>query len=126
MARYESEDILAGVSEICGVKFLVAQVEANDPDSLRSTADILRDKLGSGVILLAADIKGKASFVAMATKDAVTKGIHSGKLVGEVAKIAGGGGGGRPDMAQAGGKDPSKIGDSLKAVEKLIKNQLAE
>lgn len=61
----------------------------------------------------------------MATKDAVTKGIHSGKLVGEVAKIAGGGGGGRPDMAQAGGKDPSKIGDSLKAVENLIKNQLA-
>lgn len=124
VARFESEDLLSGVLEVDGIKFLAVKVEANDADTLRSTADIFKDKLGSGVVLLAAEIGGKASFVAMAAKDAVAKGVHAGRLVGEVAKIAAGGGGGRPDMAQAGGKDPSKIAEALKAGERLIKKQL--
>lgn len=126
VAKYESEDILSGASEVDGIKFLAVQVEAADADVLRSTGDILRDKMGSGVVVLGAVIGGKANFVAMATKDAVSKGIHAGKLVGDVARIAGGGGGGRPDMAQAGGKDPSKIQASLGAVEGLIKKQLGD
>ena len=93
-------------------------------EALRQTGDILKDKLGSGIIVLGADIGGKASFVAMATKDVVAKGIHAGKLVGQVARRADGGGGGRPDMAQAGGKSPEKIGQSLEVVEQLIKEQL--
>ena len=68
--------------------------------------------------------RSKVQFVAAATKDAVAKGVHAGNLLREVAKIAGGGGGGRPDMAQAGGKDPSKITEALQKVDVLLKAQL--
>ena len=126
VASFESKDLVSNASEVSGIKYLAVKVESGDVDALRQTGDILKDKLGSGVIVLAADIGGKASFVAMATKDVVAKGIHAGKLVGEVARRAEGGGGGRPDMAQAGGKNPSKIQESLEAVEELIKQQVKE
>ncbi|MGI6554161.1 MAG: alanine--tRNA ligase [Bacillota bacterium] len=124
VAGYESKDLVSTASEVSGIKFLAVQVEANNMEALRQTGDILKEKLGSGIIVLGADIGGKASFVAMATKDVVAKGIHAGKLVGQVARRADGGGGGRPDMAQAGGKSPEKIGQSLEVVEQLIKEQL--
>lgn len=124
VAAFESKDIVSGASEVSGVKYLAVQVEANNQEALRQTGDILKDKLGSGVIVLGAEIGGKASFVAMATKDAVAKGVHAGKLVGEVARRADGGGGGRPDMALAGGKNPSKIRESLDIVDQVIKQQL--
>lgn len=124
VAGYESENLISQVSQAAGVKFLAVKVDARDAEALRQTGDILKEKLGSGIIVLAANIAGKVNFVAMATKDAVSKGVHAGKLVGEIARIAGGGGGGRPDMAQAGGKDPSKIAESLGMVDRLIEKQV--
>jgi alanyl-tRNA synthetase len=78
--------------------------------------DALRQKVKSGVIVLASANDGKACFAASVTDDLVQSGIHAGKLIGSVAKIAGGGGGGRPDKAQAGGKDATKIAEALAAV----------
>lgn len=126
VAAIESQDIVSQAIEIDGLKVLAARVEASDGDVLRQTGDILKEKLGSGVLVLGADIDGKAAFVAMATKDAVAKGVHAGKLVGQVAKKAEGGGGGRPDMAQAGGKNPAKIEEGLAIVEEVVRQQLGD
>lgn len=125
IAELESQDLISKASEVAGIKVLTVKVEAGDVEGLRQTGDILKEKLGSGVIVLAAEIGGKASFVAMATKDAVAKGVHAGKLVGEVARKAEGGGGGRPEMAQAGGKNPSKIDEALGVVQQVVRKQLS-
>lgn len=93
-------------------------------DDLRKVMDILKEKISTGVILLASEQDGKANFVAAVTKDLVAKGLHAGNLVKEAAKITGGGGGGRPDMAQAGGKEPGKIGEALAAVQNILEGQL--
>ena len=90
-------------------------------DALRELMDRLRQKLVSGVIMLGSHADGKACFMASVSEDLVTEGIHAGKLIGAVAKLAGGGGGGRPDKAQAGGKDGSKVADAIKAVPGLLK-----
>ena len=110
------EDVLSGFEEVKGVKVLTARFDQLDMDALRNTGDMLKNKLGSGVIVLATGYDDKVSFIVTATKDVIEKGIHSGNIIKEIAKIAGGGGGGRPDMAQAGGKDVSKIDEALKAV----------
>jgi len=116
---------LAGKADVMnGVSVVVAAVDAADSDALRTTADQVRDRLTAGIVLLAAETDGKLIFTAMATADAIAKGIHSGNIIREAAKAAGGGGGGRPDMAQAGGKDVSKLGDALEAARKVIKTQL--
>lgn len=99
---------------------IAAQVAANDMDELRSMADMTCDKLTAGVVVLAAVNDGKVSLVVKADKDAVAKGAHAGKVIKEAAQIVGGGGGGRPDMAQAGGRQPEKVEAALaKAVEVL-------
>ena len=110
--------------EINGFKAVVAQVECDDASALREIADGIRDKIGSGVVFLASVNGDKVLFVAMATQDAVKAGIHSGNIIREAAKACGGGGGGRPDMAQAGGKDTSKIGDALDVATKVINEQI--
>jgi len=107
-----------------GVSVVVASVTAENADALRTTADQIRDRLDAGVILLASEQDGKLLFVAMATAAAIAKGIHSGNIIREAAKAAGGGGGGRPDMAQAGGKDVSRLSDALAAAHATIKSQL--
>ncbi|NLO90267.1 MAG: alanine--tRNA ligase [Clostridia bacterium] len=124
LAKYEADRLLDEAVNVDGVKLLAAKVEAKDMDALRSTADILKEKIGSGVVVLGAVVDNKVNFVAMATKDTIEKGVHAGKLVGSIAKIALGGGGGRPDMAQAGGKDPGKIEEALNAAEEILKAQL--
>lgn len=124
LARYESQGIMDRVREIKGIRALAAQVSAPDMDGLRSMGDMLRDKLGSGVVVLGAVNEGKVNFVAMATKDLQDKGIHAGNIIREVAKVAGGGGGGRPDMAQAGGKDPGKIDAALEKAYEIIDSQI--
>jgi alanyl-tRNA synthetase len=91
-------------------------------DALRELMDRLRQKLESGVILLGSHADGKACFMASVSEDLVGEGIHAGKLIGAVAKLAGGGGGGRPDKAQAGGKDGSKVADAIKAVPGILKD----
>ncbi|HSR87367.1 MAG TPA: alanine--tRNA ligase [Pontiella sp.] len=90
-------------------------------DALRELMDRLRQKLESGVIILGSHADGKACFMCSVSDDLVAEGIHAGKLIGAVAKLAGGGGGGKPDKAQAGGKDGSKVGDAIKAVPAILK-----
>ncbi|MCD5413868.1 MAG: alanine--tRNA ligase [Clostridiales bacterium] len=115
--------ILENALEINNIKVIVKKIEASKIDDLRKMADILKEKIATGVVLLAAEINGKASFVAGVSKDLVQKGLHAGNLVKEVAKTTGGGGGGRPDMAQAGGKYPEKINEALESVLKTIEEK---
>lgn len=110
------EDILNNVIEVNGIKVAFAALQDIDGDALRELGDKLRDKLSEGLVVLGSNAGGKVQFLAMASKGAVAKGVHCGKIVKEVAAIAGGGGGGRPDMAQAGGKLPEKLQE---AIEKL-------
>ena len=106
------------------VDVLTCKVDNMDINSLRNLGDEIKNLMGSGIIVLASAIDNKVSFVSMATKDVVNKGVHAGNIIKEVAKITGGGGGGRPDMAQAGGKEPSKIKEALNAVDEIVMNQL--
>ena len=106
------------------VAVVVEKVQAEDADELRELADQVRDCLDTGVILLAAENAGKIIFVSMASKKAVEKGIHAGNIIRDAAKAAGGGGGGRPDMAQAGGRDVSKLQEALAAGKEVILSQL--
>ena len=116
------EEILNSAKEIKGIKVITFNVKELDANALRDLADKIRDKMTEGVVVLSSTSNEKVNFVAMATKDAVEKGVHCGKIIKEAASIAGGGGGGRPDMAQAGGKLPEKVQDSLKAVYVVVEN----
>ncbi|MBE3589143.1 MAG: alanine--tRNA ligase [Thermoanaerobacteraceae bacterium] len=113
LARFEVQSLLEKVRELDGAKFLAARTTAPDMDSLRAMVDLLRDRLGSAVILLASPAGERVNLVAAVTGDLVRRGLHAGKLVKEIAPIVGGGGGGRPDMASAGGKDPSRLQEAL-------------
>lgn len=106
------------------MNILAEKVNVNDMNQLRTMLDTLKNKLESSVIVLAAEANGKVLLVAGATKDAVERNIHAGKLIGEVAKVCGGGGGGRPDMAQAGGKDVAKIDEALEVVTSYVKENV--
>ena len=127
LAKYESQHLINDNAEdVKGIQLLAAEVKAGDAESLRSMADVIREKMGSGVILLAAEVGGKANFVVMASEDAIRRGAHAGKLISDVARIAGGGGGGRPEMAQAGGKKPEKIGEALSAAKTVLSEQVKD
>ncbi|HHV93240.1 MAG TPA: alanine--tRNA ligase [Firmicutes bacterium] len=125
LAAAQSGELLGQVEEIAGLKVLAAKVDGLDAAALRTLGDRLRDKLGSGVILLGSAYEEKALFVAMVTPDIVKQGIKAGDIVKVAAQAAGGGGGGRPDMAQAGGREPAKIDAALKLAVESIKKQLA-
>lgn len=120
LSNIEAKSILDNVSEINGVKVLSSQVHINDAGQMRTMLDELKQKMGSGVIVLGAVLDGKVHLIAGVTSDLVGQ-YHAGKLVKEVATICGGGGGGRPDMAQAGGKDPNKLDEALNFVKEWIK-----
>lgn len=94
-------------------------------DALRNTADLLKDKLKTGVLVLGAVNDGKVNWVTVVTPKGL-RGLHAGHIIKEVAKITGGGGGGRPDMAQAGGKEPDKIGEALDKASEILKSFLEE
>lgn len=123
LAKAEVEGILERVQEVEGVKVLAAQVHAQDMESLRQMTDLLRDKLKEGVVILGAVAEGKVNWVASVTP-AGLRGLHAGQIIKEVAKITGGGGGGRPDMAQAGGKDPAKVSEALSRVPNILRSFL--
>ena len=114
------DEILQNIIEVKGVKLVSAVLKDIDGDSLRDLADKLRDKIGDGVVVLGSSVGEKVQFTAMATKSAVSRGVHCGKIVKEIASIAGGGGGGRPDMAQAGGKLPEKLNEAMSKVENIL------
>lgn len=118
-------DVMNQVQDVKGIKFLAAKVSGVDMNALRDLSDQLKAKLKEGVILLASDAGGKVNLVAMATDAAMAAGAHAGNLMKAVAAKVGGGGGGRPNMAQAGGKNPAGIDDALKeaaaALEAMLK-----
>lgn len=123
IAKAQVSDVADKVKDVKGVAVLAQKVNADSMDVLRNLGDQMRDKVG-GVVVLAAAIGDKVSILTMATKDAVAKGVHAGNVVKAVAKICGGGGGGRPDMAQAGAKDASKIDEALSAAYGIIEDQI--
>ncbi|MCR4420185.1 MAG: alanine--tRNA ligase [Clostridia bacterium] len=118
--RYRLLELLDQVQEIDGVKLLAAQVPETDAGGLRELADRLRERLGSGVIVLATVGEDKVNLVATVSRDLVSKGFHAGRILREVAAVTGGGGGGRPDMAQAGGRRPEKLGEALAKAAELV------
>jgi alanyl-tRNA synthetase len=124
LAKYQVQDLLNCTREIKGVKVLAGQATAPDMDSLRGMVDLLRDRLGSGVIVLGSVMGDKVSLVAAVTKDLLSSGLHAGKLIKEIAAVAGGSGGGRPDMAQAGGKDPARLAEALEKVYRVAEQQI--
>lgn len=117
------EGLLQQVQKQGEISFIAARVDAKDAQSLREMGDWLRDKLGSAVVVLATVISDKPQLLAVVTPDLVKRGFHAGNLVKALAQIVGGGGGGRPDMAQAGGRDVSKIDQALASVGDLIAQQ---
>lgn len=125
MLNQSVEEYLDKAENVSGIKVLAVRMDQLDMQSLRNMSDTLKNKLGSAVVILASAFEGKVNFVVTATKDAVSKGVHCGKIIGEAAKAAGGGGGGRPDMAQAGGKDVNGIDKAISIAVNMIKEQLA-
>jgi len=120
LAMRDVEKLLSGVHQVNGVSVLSAQVQAANGDMLREIGDWLKDKLGSGIVVLGADIENKPSLIVMVTQDLTTKGYDAVNIIRPVARIVGGGGGGRPTMAQAGGKDVSRLGEALAQAPSLI------
>ena len=118
-------DVSDNVVEIKGVKFVATKVDNVDMNELRNLGDKIKNEIGSGVILVVSAIgSDKVNMIAMATDDAVAKGAHAGNLIKAVASLVGGGGGGRPNMAQAGGKNPAGIPELLKKAPNVLEEQL--
>ena len=124
MAGGAADEMLNSKVEIGGVAVLAAEVKDMDGNALRTMGDQLKQKLGSGVVVLASGKDGKVNLMAMATDDVVKKGVHAGNIIKAAAAVCGGGGGGRPNMAQAGGKDASKIVDALEKAKAVVAEQL--
>ena len=124
LAQESLGDVSDQVTEVKGVKVLAAAVDGVDMNGLRDLGDQLKEKLGEGVVVLASSMGGKVSLLAMATPGAMEKGAHAGNLIKAAAAIVGGGGGGRPNMAQAGGKNPEKIGEAIAKIPELVEGQL--
>ena len=118
------KDLLADAIEIDGVKVVITQIEIDNPKALRDVADSVRDRLQSGVAVLGAKAGAKAMLLALVTKD-LTKKFHAGEIVKALAPIVGGGGGGKPDLAQAGGQNPDALPEALAKAVEVIKAQAA-
>ena len=117
--------MLERVRDVAGVKLQVARVAASDSKNLRDMVDQLRDKMGSGAVVLGCADGGKVSLLAGVTKDLAGK-LHAGNLVRELALLVGGKGGGRPDFAQAGGNRPEQLDAALQAAEGLVRAMVAQ
>ena len=123
--RSEAEELLSQVQDVDGVKVVAGRTSACGPDGMREMADFLRDKLGSVVVALAAVVEGSPILITMVTPDLVERGLHAGNIARDTAKVMGGGGGGRPEMAQAGGKQPEKVDEALNGVPSLVRQGLS-
>lgn len=125
LAKNAVGDVMEKVVEVEGFKVLPVKMEGIDMNALRNLGDELKTKIGSGMVVLASAKDGKVNLIAMATEDAIKAGGHAGNLIKEIATLVGGGGGGRPNMAQAGGKNPEGIDTALEKAVEVAKNQLA-
>ncbi len=117
-------NVMDQVVTVKDVKLLATSVQGVDMNGLRELGDQLKDKLGEGVVVLASEVDGKVNLMAMATDEALSKGAHAGNLIKGIAALVGGGGGGRPNMAQAGGKNPAGIPDAIAKVSEVLEGQL--
>ena len=118
-------DVMDQVKDVKGVKLLAVKVSGVDMNGLRDLGDQLKAKLGEGVIVLVSDTDGRVNLVSMATQAAMAKGAHAGNLLKGIASFVGGGGGGRPNMAQAGGKNPAGMDAAIAEAEKVLEGQLS-
>lgn len=125
LAQDAMGDVMNQVQEIKGVKLLAAAVDGVDMNGLRDLGDQLKEKLGDGVVVLASGNDGKVSLMVTATDAAMKQGAHAGNLIKAIAGLVGGGGGGRPNMAQAGGKNPAGIQEALKKAAEALEGQLS-
>ena len=125
LAQDAMGDVMDQVQEVKGVKLLAAEVEGVDMNGLRDLGDQLKEKLGEGVVVLASGNDGRVSLMVTATEGAMKQGAHAGNLVKAIAGLVGGGGGGRPNMAQAGGKNPAGIKDALEKAKETLEGQLS-
>jgi alanyl-tRNA synthetase len=119
-----ADKLLASAAEINGAKIIVGEMPAGPEEQMRQQIDRLRQKAVSAVVVLGWADDGKVQLLAAVTDDLVKKGLHAGKLVGQIAKVVGGGGGGKPTMAQAGGKEPAKLGEALELAKNLATAEL--
>ena len=124
MAQEAAGNVLDRVKEVKGVKLLAAQLDGVDMNELRELGDQFKEKLGEGVVVLASGNEGKVSLMATVTNGAMKQGAHAGNLVKAIAGLVGGGGGGRPNMAQAGGKNPAGIAQALEKAEEVLAEQI--
>ena len=118
-------DVMSQVEEVNGMKVLATKVEGVDMNGLRELGDQLKEKLGEGIVVIASNVDGKVNLMATATDAAMKAGAHAGNLIKEIAKLVGGGGGGRPNMAQAGGKNPAGIDDAIARAKEAAREQLS-
>jgi alanyl-tRNA synthetase len=121
-----ADKLLAEASEVNGARVIVGEMPAGPDEQMRQQVDRLRQKASSAVVVIGWTDDGKVQLLAAVTEDLVKKGLHAGKLVGQVAKVVGGGGGGKPTMAQAGGKEPAKLALALQLARNLATEQLGK
>lgn len=126
LAKEAAGDVLADAVEVDGIRILAKQLTDIDMNGMRDLGDEAKQKLGEAFIVFACEAGGKANLIAMATDGAIKKGAHAGNLIKEIAAIVGGGGGGRPNMAQAGGKNPAAIPEALECACKVMKEQITD
>ena len=123
--RSEAEDLLGRVLDVDGVKVVAGRTSATSPDAMREMGDFLKAKLSSVVLVLSAVINDSPLLVAMVTPDLVDRGVHAGNVARDTAKVMGGGGGGSPEMAQAGGRNVEKLDEALRGVPEVVRRSLS-
>ena len=123
-SREQAQTLLEQVREVNGIRIVTGTADVASAEALREVGDWLRDKLGSGVVVVGAIVKERPTLLVMVTQDLVDKGLHAGNVVKEAAKVMGGGGGGRPEMAQAGGRQPDKLEDALRLAVDVVTRQI--
>ena len=124
LANESVGDALDNVVEVKGVKLLATKVSDVDMNGLRNLGDQLKEKMGGGVVVIVSTTNDKANVIVMADNDAISKGAHAGNMIKEIAKCVGGGGGGRPNMAQAGGKNPAGADMAIEKAKEILESQL--
>ncbi|MCL5774564.1 MAG: DHHA1 domain-containing protein, partial [Firmicutes bacterium] len=125
LAKYQAYELVETAKIVEDVKLIAAVIPGSAREILRSMGDNLKAKLGSGIIVLGSEVEGKAVLISMVTKDLIEKGFNAGSILSQIASIIEGSGGGRADMAQAGGKNPAKLKEAIDKVEFLIRSGTA-
>ena len=124
LADAAANDMLAGVRNIGDIRAFIVQRDNVDVNQLKNIGDKMKERHENSLVVIGSENEGKITFIAMASKGAVSKGVHCGNIIKEITAIAGGRGGGKPDMAQGGGKDADKIDNALAVVDEIVARQI--